>query len=409
MIQVAEAQARILAEMPVMPTEQVGLADALGRVLSTPVTARTTQPPVALSAMDGYAVRATDVAQTPVVLNIVDHIPAGKMSDRHISKGEAARIFTGAPLPDGADAIVIQENTDYDPGKSDTDTVTVRQGAAAGRYVRQAGLDFSAGEELLGAGERLGPRAVGLAAAMNVPWLMVHRKPRIAILATGDEIVLPGETVGATRIVSSNNFALAGLIRNAGGVPVDLGIARDDATDLEARASAAVGCDMLVTSGGASVGEHDLVQQVLGRLGLTVDFWKIAMRPGKPLMFGRFDMRGAMMEMIGLPGNPVSSLVCGLLFVGPAVAKMTGRTDTAPKTARAVLGSDVPANDHRQTYLRAMLVSDGDGPAKATPFPVQDSSMLRTLHEAQCLIVRAPGAPPASVGSDIEILTLDEL
>ena len=408
MIPVAEAQARILADLAVTPAEQVGLSEAAGRVLAEPVAARATQPPVALSAMDGYAVRADDVADVPVTLQVIDHIPAGTMSEKSVGPGQTARIFTGAPLPRGADAIVIQEDTDFgQPDAKDTQ-VEIRESVVAGRYVRPAGLDFKSGETLLEPGTRLGPRAIGLAAAMNVAWLRVHRRPRIALLATGDEIVLPGDAVGDTRIVSSNNFALAALIQRAGGIPVDLGIARDDEADLAARASGAVGCDMLVTTGGASVGEHDLVQGVLGAMGLKVDFWKIAMRPGKPLMFGRFNSAVGNMAMLGLPGNPVSSLVCGLLFLAPAVARMQGNDDALPRPSQAELGADLAANDHRQTYLRATLRADAER-TTAVPFPLQDSSMLRTLHTADCLIVRPPDAPAAPAGTPVDILSLADL
>jgi molybdopterin molybdotransferase len=402
LIPVAEAQARILAEMPVMHAEQVSLVNAHGRVLAQPVSARTTQPPVALSAMDGYAVRSEDVASIPARLKVVVSIPAGSMSDRTIKSGEAARIFTGAPLPAGADAIVIQEDTDCGG-----ETVTINAAVPQGHYVRSAGLDFSEGDVLIEKGTRLGARAIGLAAAMNLPWLPVTRKPRIALLATGDEIVLPGEQTGATRIVSSNNFALAALIEMHGGVPVDLGISPDNEVALATKASAATGCDMLVTTGGASVGEHDLIQPVLGKMGLDVGFWKIAMRPGKPLIFGSFSPAAEKMGFLGFPGNPVSSLVCGLLFLLPAIAKMSGRLESellaVPQSA--ILDGDLGPNDARETYLRARLKRDGNKTI-ATPFPVQDSSMLRTLHDAQCLIIRPPNCPAAASGDPVSIVDI---
>jgi molybdopterin molybdotransferase len=397
MISVEEALERILAGLPVMPAEQIGLMDALGRVLAEDIAARVTQPPLAVSAMDGYAVRAADVAMVPVELRVVAEVPAGRQVDREIGRGEAARIFTGAPLPPGADAIVIQEDA-----MRAGEVVTVTEGVAAGRYVRPAGLDFRAGDVLLEAGRVMTARDVGLAAAMNVPWLKVRRQPRVAILATGDEIVLPGEATGPTRIVSSNSFALDGLIRTSGGIPVSLGIAADNADSLRRLAAAAHGIDFLVTTGGASVGDHDLVQSVLGDVGLSIDFWQIAMRPGKPLMYGRFGD----VPMLGMPGNPVSSMVCALLFLRPALAAMLGIARLARPPRCAVLGADVDDNDRRQDYLRATLSFDADGNLVATPFARQDSSMFSRLAAADCLIVRPPRAPAAKVGERVEIIEL---
>src|SRR5690348_12024586 len=306
MISVEEALARLLAPLVALPPEQVSVADAVGRVLAEDVAARRTQPPFAVSAMDGYAVRAEDVATVPAMLRIIAEIPAGAGYGGTVGKGEAARIFTGAPLPAGADAIVIQEDTERDG-----DRVEVREGAAKGRYVRRAGLDFAEGDVLLKAGQRLTPRHIGLAAAMNRPWLFVHRRPRVGILSTGDEIVMPGDPIGPHQIVSSNALALAAFVTACGGVPVLVGNAADDPEALRRFAAAARGVDLLVSTGGVSVGEHDLVRGVLAEDGLDIDFWEIAMRPGKPLMVGRY--RGG--PMIGLPGNPVSTLVCSLLFL----------------------------------------------------------------------------------------------
>ncbi|MBM3573207.1 MAG: molybdopterin molybdotransferase MoeA, partial [Alphaproteobacteria bacterium] len=317
MISVAEALARVTRDLHAVEAEQVSVADALGRVLAENVTARVTQPPAAVSAMDGYAVRASDVARVPAQLTVIGHVPAGASFSGTVGPGQAVRIFTGAPVPAGADAIVIQEDVDANAGSP---TITVREGAPAGRYIRPAGLDFKAGEVGLKSGRVLTVRDVGLAAAMNRPWLSVRRRPRVAILATGDEIVRPGDPIGPAQIVSSNGFALAAFVLACGGTPIDLGIARDSLDSLKEAAAGARGADLLLTTGGASVGEHDLVQQALGQKGLTLDFWRIAMRPGKPLMFGRF---GAT-PMLGLPGNPVSTIVCALLFLRPALEKLLG-------------------------------------------------------------------------------------
>lgn len=394
---VAEARARILAGLPIMASEQVALPEAHSRVLAADVASRVTQPPIAVSAMDGYAVRAADVVTVPADLKIVGEVPAGGFHDGTLAVGQAVRIFTGAALPAGADAIVIQEDTDRDG-----DTVTVMESSSAGRYVRKAGLDFAEGEVLLKAGTVLSARDIGLAAAMNHPWLQVRRKPRIALLATGDEIKLPGEALGPTSIVSSNTFALEGLIRAAGGEPITLGIAVDDIAAIRDLAAQARGADMLVTTGGASVGEHDLVQEALAELGLELDFWQIAMRPGKPLMFGQLSN----VPMLGFPGNPVSSMVCGILFLKPALAQMLGNGETEPARETATLGADLGENDRREDYLRATLARK-NGKLVATPFPKQDSSMFSRLAAADCLLIREPHAPAAKAGDTVEIVRLD--
>ena len=394
MLSVAQAKQRILADLPLMPVVQVGLNEALGRVLAEDVIARTTQPPLAMSAMDGYAVRAADITTVPATLRIIEEIAAGQTPTHPVASGQATRIFTGAPLPAGADTIVIQENT-----TRDGDAVTVSESAKAGHYIRPAGLDFATGDTLIKAGRQLTARDVGLAAAMNVPWLRVRRRPRVAVLTTGDEIMMPGEYLGPSQIVSANNFALAGLIEATGAEPLTLGIARDNEASLQTLAAGAAGTDLLVTTGGASVGDHDLVQSVLSKHGLELDFWRIAMRPGKPLMFGRFGS----VPLIGLPGNPVSAMVCGILFLQPALRVMLGLADET-RTHTAILGQDLRENDRRQDYLRATLTQNEAGEAIATAANRQDSSMFATLAGADCLIVRPPNAPPEKAGSRVEII-----
>jgi len=402
MLSVAEATARILDAFAPLTAETVSLAEADGRVLAEPVRARVTQPPWPVSAMDGYAVRGADVAKAPVTLRQIGEVPAGKSFSGRVGAGEAVRIFTGAPLPEGADTIVIQENV-----KAEGERVHVLFDTPLGRFVRPAGLDFKAGDIGLEPGRRLDARAIGFAAAMNVPWLRVARRPRIAVLATGDEIVMPGEPIGPNQIVSSNALALMAAIRRFGGEPINLGIALDNEASLRALAAGARGADLLVTTGGASVGTHDLVRHVLGGVGLELDFWKIAMRPGKPLMFGHIgDTR-----LLGLPGNPVSSLVCALLFLGPAIRRMLGMAEVAPSIERAKVGAALAENDERQDYLRATLKPspEASGGLIATPFQKQDSSMVGLLARADCLIVRAPKAPPLPAGSAVPIHRLDAL
>jgi molybdopterin molybdotransferase len=397
MISVDEARKRLLATLAPLGTEQIAVAEAFGRVLAEDVAARRTQPPSALSAMDGYAVRASDVAQIPKRLKIVGAVPAGKSYEGNLGAGEAVRIFTGAPLPAGADTIVIQEDTD-----PDGDTVVIKESSPPGRHVREAGLDFREGDVRLKAGRALTTRDVGLAAAMNRPWLRVYRRPRIAILPTGDEIVLPGDPVGPNQIVSSNGFALMALVQACGAIPVALPIAPDNPRALQEVAASATGIDLLVTTGGASVGEHDLVRDALGETGLVLDFWQIAMRPGKPLMVGKF--RGT--PMIGLPGNPVSTVVCSFLFLKPAIEKMSGLEPKEPMLQKARLASPLKANDRRQDYLRAMLTRLTDGTLEVRPFGKQDSSMMSLLAAADCLIVRPPHAPAVIAGDPVDIMLL---
>ena len=398
MISVDEALTRIIGAMPTMPVEQIALADALGRVLAQDIAARRTQPPMAVSAMDGYAVRAEDVQELPATLEVIGAAPAGEAYADTLRPGQAVRIFTGGPVPDGADAIVIQENT-----TAEANTVTVIEGTTSvGRYVRPAGLDFKEGQTLLSAGRALTARDIGLAAAMNVPWLKVRRKPLVALLATGDEIVMPGEPIGPHQIVSSNGLALSSFVAAEGGRSIDLGISPDSRDTLKAMAAGARGADMLVTTGGASVGDHDIVRSVLGEVGLELDFWKIAMRPGKPLIFGRI----AETPILGLPGNPVSATVCALIYLGPAIRAMLGLGDTGTATASAILGRDLAANDERQDYLRSRLAPGPDGAMVATPSETQDSSMFATLAHADCLVVRAPHAPPARAGDVVTVVPL---
>ena len=395
MISVEEALSRLLEPLEPLPPEQVSIVDALGRVLAEDVAARRTQPPFAVSAMDGYAVRAEDVSTVPVELRIVAEVPAGAGFGGHVGAGETARIFTGAPLPEGTDTIVIQEDTERDGSR-----VRMLEGAPRGRYVRREGLDFGEGDVLLRAGRRLTARDIGLLAAMNRPWLFVHRRPRIGILSTGDEIVMPGDPIGPHQIVSSNSLALAAFVTACGGIPVSAGNAPDDPEALRRIAAATSGVDLLVTTGGASVGEHDLVRDALAADGLELDFWQIAMRPGKPLMVGRY--RGT--PMLGLPGNPVSTLVCALLFLKPALDRLGGVSPSAESTPAARLGVALAKNDRRQDYLRSRLARAADGTLEVFPFDVQDSSMMRLLAAADCLVVRPPSAPAVAAGATVPVV-----
>ncbi|MBN34150.1 MAG: molybdopterin molybdenumtransferase MoeA [Rhodospirillaceae bacterium] len=396
MIPVDEARQRILGGVNRLAAEQVAISEAAGRVLAQSVVSRITKPPHPVSAMDGYAVRAADVAAVPATLDVVGEAPAGGSYDKALEPGQAVRIFTGGPVPNGADTIIIQENTTRDSA-----VVTVQKSAAEGTYVRRKGLDFAEGDAGPQAGCLLGPREIGLIAAMNVPWLKVTRRPRIAILGTGDEIVMPGEPLGLNQIVSSNSLSLAAIARDAGAEPINLGIAPDNEDALRSMVSGAKRADMLVVTGGMSVGEHDLVRKVLADEGLDLDFWKIAMRPGKPLAFGVLGDT----PMLGFPGNPVSTMVCGHLFLRACIGKMLGLPpDDGEETA--TLGADLGANDERQDYMRASLDRDAQGHLVATPFNRQDSSMLATLALSSCLIIRPPHAEPARSGDLVSVIRL---
>jgi molybdopterin molybdotransferase len=399
LLSVAEALDRVLAQAAPLPAEMVPLAEADGRVLASDLKALRTQPPSDVSAMDGYAVRAADVASAPVRLKVIGEVAAGRPFTAAVGPGEAARIFTGGVVPDGADTVVVQEQA-----KRDGEIVELQKPTSKGRNVRQQGLDFRSGETLLAAGHSLRARDLQLAAGMNHPHLPVYRRPKIAMFATGDELVQPGTEPGPGQIVYSNGFALAALVREAGASVTDLGIVGDrlEETVAAVRRARALDADILVTTGGASVGDHDLVQRAFTAEGMDLSFWKIAMRPGRPLMHGRL---GAM-HVLGLPGNPVSSYVCAYLFLLPLIRRMTGRGDVGVATDSAVLGCDLPENDERADYLRATLVSGPDGPI-ATPFPVQDSSMMVPLSRSDCLVIRDPYAPPAAAGSPCRIVKFE--
>jgi molybdopterin molybdotransferase len=352
-----------------------------------------------MSAMDGYAIRFADASAAGARLRIIGEVAAGRPFDRAIAAGQAVRIFTGGVVPQGADAVIIQEDTVADGG-----LVTITEPVRPGRHIRPAGIDFREGDVLLTRGSRLTDRDLSLAAGMNHPELAVRRRPRVALLATGDELVMPGTTPGPGQIVYSNGYALRALAAQEGAEIIDLGIAKDtiEATTQGIRRARAAEADILITTGGASVGDHDLVKQSLEAEGVRMAFWKIAMRPGKPMMHGR---QGAM-RVIGLPGNPVSSYVCGFLFLVPLIRALSGRAVVHHATETALLGRDVGANDVREDYLRARLETRADGAVIATPVDHQDSSLLGNLAVARALLVRTAHAPKAAAGSACDILRL---
>ncbi|MEL7462584.1 MAG: gephyrin-like molybdotransferase Glp [Pseudomonadota bacterium] len=389
-----EALARVLSLMTPTEIESVPLAKAAGRVLAAPIYAERDQPPFAASAMDGYAVRAADVA-VGATLKVIAEVPAGASLDGEVGPGEAVRIFTGAPVPAGADAILIQE----DAGR-DGDALTVREAPVKGTYIRPAGLDFKAGSRLE-ASRRLTSAEIALAAAMNAPFVEVRKKPVVSLIATGDELVAPGGRPGPTQIISSNNYGLAALLEACGAAAEIQPIATDDEGSLKDALDRAAHADLIVTLGGASVGDYDLVRDVFGAEGLDLSFYKVAMRPGKPLMAGR--VRGK--AMVGLPGNPVSSMVLGHLLLRPAVDAMLGLPATALPRVKIPLAQSVEANGPREHYMRARIETTADGPV-AFPYPNQDSSILSVLAAANGLVVRPPKAPEAKAGDVVEVIHL---
>jgi molybdopterin molybdotransferase len=399
LLPVAEALEKILTGVEALPVVEMPLSAALGRVLARDLAARRTQPPAAVSAMDGYAVRGADVAKAPAMLDVIAEVAAGRPFAGKIGPGQATRIFTGGVMPKGADTVVIQENTTHDGGR-----VTVKSVTETGRNVRREGIDFRAGDKLLTKGTRLTDRDLMLAAAMNYPTVPVHRAPRVAVLGTGDELVMPGTEPGPGEIVYSNGFALAALARSAGADVEELGVSRDTIPSIaqKIRAARDHGADVLLISGGASVGDHDLVQRALTQENLKLSFWRIAMRPGRPMMHGVLDG----MQVLGVPGNPVSSYVCSFLFLVPLLRKLSGRTDLMHPQFNAKLGRDLSENDERADYLRATLDKGADGELTATPIMAQDSSLMANLSKADCLLIREPHAPAAATGSPCVILKL---
>ncbi|MFQ5565588.1 MAG: gephyrin-like molybdotransferase Glp [Paracoccaceae bacterium] len=396
MLPVADALTRILRLVEPTGTEQVALAEAAGRVLAADAVATRNQPPFAASAMDGYAVRAAD-AIAGAKLAVTGEAAAGSGHGGAVGPGEAVRIFTGAPVPDGADAILIQENA-----RREGDMIEVAEPPTAWDYIRPIGMDFAEGY-CLTAPRRLSSRETALLAAMNVARLTVRRRPVVALIPTGDELVEPGQTPGPDQIVSSNDIGLAAVLAAAGAEPLFCPIARDNRDSLLKALEDAREADFIVTLGGASVGDHDLVAEVFGDAGLALDFYNIAMRPGKPLMAGRIGGR----VMLGLPGNPVSAMVCGEIFLRPAIDAALGLPAGPRAQHPAFLNHDLPPNGPREHYMRAIVSPGAGGTMRCEVAADQDSSLLATLARANALAVRPPHAPAAKAGSEVAYIPLD--
>lgn len=403
LIPAEEALEIVLDGVQSIGEEILALNNASGRTLVSDLASLRTQPPFDASAMDGYAVLQRDVTSLPVKLTIIGESKAGTPFDKPVVAGEAVRIFTGAVIPEGADTIIIQENT-----QRDGDIVTVLEGTAQGKYVRKAGLDFKTSEVLLNKGDVLTPYKLALAASMNHPEVAVFKRPTVAMLSTGDELVMPGEATLPGQIIASNTFGISASVENCGAQLLDLGIVIDTREALKAQFQTAIdqGADIIITTGGASVGDHDLVLPVAQELGFEFEIAKIAMRPGKPFLFGKLKHKDRTVYITGLAGNPVSSLVAFNVFVKPLIQKLSGEPPEALKPVSAILGCDLPENDERAEYMRALLTISEDGQRIATPFTKQDSSMLANLVRAQCLVYRAVKAPAAKAGDACQIVVI---
>ncbi len=395
MLSVTEALERVLAGAEPLDKETVPLASAHERVLATDLAARLSQPPFPSSAMDGYAVHRADVETLPAKLTIIGESAAGRPFPGTTGKGETVRIFTGASVPDGADFIVIQENVTAENG-----VATIRE-RNADSCIRDAGVDFKKGQILLRGGRRLNARDLLLAAQMNYAELPVYRRPHAAILASGDELLPPGSELSAGQIISSIPAGLGAMLDKAGARVTQLGIARDTMDSLLERMETSRGANLLITIGGASVGDHDLVRPALEKSGFTIDFHKIAMRPGKPLMLGaRGDQR-----VLGLPGNPVSAMICTTIFVLPLIAALSGNKAFKQSEELVPLAAPIPENGSRTHYMRAFTRTEG-GQRRVEALPSQDSSLTATLARADCLIIREPHAPATSTGEIVRILPI---
>ena len=388
----------ILKDASVIGLEHVHLSAANGRCLAENIKALRTHPPFDTSSMDGFAAKSSDLNSIPTNLTVIGEVAAGHYFEGKVSNGEAVRIFTGAPIPNGTDCVIIQENT-----KLESNQIIVTERVKKGTFVRVAGLDFAKGDTLLNKGMVLDFRSISLAASMNHPTLPVYKKPIVGILSTGDELIEPGNSTKKGQIISTNKYGVASFVNQHGANSIDFGIAKDNSKNIAEKIDNALDSDIniLVTIGGASVGKHDLIKPVLSAKGWNLKFWRIAMRPGKPLLFGKFKEK----YILGLPGNPVSSLICSIIFLRPLLQTMLGQ-NSKQKFEWLQTKEHLPSNDQRQDYLRAKIIEEPNGERYVKAFNKQDSSMLATLTESNCLIVRPPFAPAEKPGSLVQILPI---
>lgn len=400
LIPVREAQERLIKGLRALGSERVRLQDAANRILAEDLAATRTQPPFDASAMDGFAVRFADVGKLPVTLKIIEEVPAGTMPTQKLGKGEAARIYTGSPVPQGADTVVIQEDTTF---PDDLSTVTINDVSGEGAHIRAAGNDFKEGDVLLHEGTRLNARALTLAAAMNCAEVAVVKRPRVAIISSGNELVPVGAKPGPGQIIASNGIGLGAWLTARGAEPDDFGILPDDLNALAVAISRASNADLILTIGGASVGAHDHVADAIRAAGGTIDFWRVRMRPGKPVMVG--EVNGTL--LIGLPGNPASAFVGAEVFVRPALAALVGDPDPIPMPTLVRLGADMAPGGSRQEYVRAAVEPGLDGVPVAHPFERRDSSLMSVLAGANALLIRPEDAGPAATGDLAKALLLD--
>lgn len=398
-----KARRLVLEQCRIVGTERLLLDQCRNRLLAEDLAALRTQPPFDASAMDGYAVRQSDLSSIPSNLRVIGESSAGHPFKGRVSEGEAVRLFTGAVVPDGADTIIIQEDTE-----ADGNAVTILAPSPAGKFIRKAGLDFLEGEVLLRSGDQLSASRLSLAASMNHPRALVFKQPLIAVMATGNELVNPGNALGEGQIIASNSFGMGALIEAANGTVVDLGIARDTIEDLTEKATHALRlrANVIVTMGGASVGDHDLVRPAFEAMGFRFVFEKIAMRPGKPLLFAVYDNGNQRCLLLGLAGNPVSSLVASSVFLRPVIQILGGENPEAIEPVEAVLATPLTANDEREEYMRAICSRSETGKLEVRVFEKQDSSMLANLVRANCLLIRPRHAPAAEQGDPCKIVML---
>lgn len=396
----------VLAGASSVGTQEIDLAQANGRILSEDLISKRTQPPFSASAMDGYAVRHNDLGHSETTLTLVGEAAAGHPYQGQVGKAECIRIFTGASVPNDTDTIIIQEDT-----SSRGDQITILENASMGKFVRPAGLDFQTGDCLLTKGTMLDPQSLSLCASMDYPSLIVCAKPKVAVLATGDELVFPGQSTNPGQIIASNTFGVSAIAESAGAQVTNLGIALDTLDDLKSKIDKALGdgADLIVTSGGASVGDHDLVKPVMESFGFRFSFVKIAMRPGKPVIFGQATIDGKERRFLGLAGNPVSSLVSSHIFLKPLIRLLGGYPADMAKPVQATLRVGLFANDEREDYVRGKASRGADGELIVEPFERQDSSMLATLSKADCLIIRPINAHAAKAGDTTRVIMLRDV